>query len=113
LIVPGTGLPPHALHVPVIQILPRGAIQKPHPASRDWVFHFVCFAKQALHASKIKNPSSSMRGFCARDGILLKCEVCHSFYIEQDKTWAIFELLVFIHLVLLTRTQQFSKETGI
>ena len=48
--MPGTGLPAHASHAPVIQRLLRGAVQKPHHASRDRVFHLVRLAKQALHA---------------------------------------------------------------
>jgi hypothetical protein len=38
--VPTTGLPTHASHAPVIQRLLRGAVQKPHSASRNWFLHF-------------------------------------------------------------------------
>jgi hypothetical protein len=51
-------------------LLPRGEIQKPHRAFGAQVFAFIRFSKQAWNAHKCKNPSASLRGFCARDWIL-------------------------------------------
>ena len=56
----------------VIQILPRGAVQKNLlvPLRGPRVFAFIRFSKQAWNAHKCKNPSSSMRGFVPGTGFL-------------------------------------------
>ena len=55
-LVPGTGLPAHASHAPVIQNVLRGAVQIPSRAFGPQVFSFCPLCKASFGLPKRKNP---------------------------------------------------------